>query len=226
MAYVFEQNFGFNFLTNSYVKGVTSKDSKNFHVMVLSCNNMNFDGFTIQAPGDSPNTDGIHIARSTGVTVANTNIATGDDCISMGDGITNITIENVSCGPGPGISVGSLGKYENEKPVSNVHVRNCRLTGTQNGVRIKTWPGTDGAITVSDMHFEDIVMNNVQNPVIIDQEYCPWNTCDKSVCLDLKPLVSIYFHCIIFMASFVCFLDLTIYFFYLHGLNGCSPHQR
>ncbi|KAK4276404.1 hypothetical protein QN277_019352 [Acacia crassicarpa] len=173
-------NFGFNFLNNSYIRGVTSKDSKNFHVNVLSCNNINFDGFNIIAPEDSPNTDGIHIGRSTGVTVANTNIATGDDCVSLGDGNKNITVVNVHCGPGHGISVGSLGRYDNEQPVTGVSVRNCTLSNTMNGVRIKTWPGTSGTITVTDMHFEDLVMDNVQNPVIIDQEYCPSNQCDKS----------------------------------------------
>ncbi|XP_054817497.1 polygalacturonase-like [Prosopis cineraria] len=179
-------NFGFNFINNSFVKGVTSKDSKNFHVNVLSCNNFNFDGFNISAPEDSPNTDGIHIGRSNGVVVANTHIGTGDDCVSLGDGNTNITVVNVYCGPGHGISVGSLGRYDNEAPVSDVKVRNCTISNTMNGVRIKTWPGTPGAITVSDMHFEDIIMNNVSNPVIIDQEYCPSNQCDKSTPSKIK----------------------------------------
>ncbi|XP_054817492.1 polygalacturonase-like [Prosopis cineraria] len=179
-------NFGFNFINNSYIRGVTSKDSKNFHVNVLSCNNINFDGFNISAPGDSPNTDGIHIGRSNGVSVANTNIATGDDCVSLGDGNQNVTVLNVTCGPGHGISVGSLGRYNNEQPVSNVNVKNCTISNTMNGVRIKTWPGTPGAITITDMHFEDIIMNNVQNPVMIDQEYCPSNQCDKSTPSKIK----------------------------------------
>ncbi|KAK4276320.1 hypothetical protein QN277_019282 [Acacia crassicarpa] len=172
-------NFGFNFINNSYIMGVTSKDSKNFHVNVISCHNINFSGFKISAPEGSPNTDGIHIGRSKGVTVKNTRIGTGDDCVSIGDGNSNITVENVSCGPGHGISVGSLGRYNNEAPVVGVIIKNCTLTNTMNGVRIKTWPGTPGAIQVSNLHFEDIVMNNVSNPVIIDQEYCPWNQCNK-----------------------------------------------
>ncbi|KAG5066403.1 hypothetical protein GLYMA_04G143200v4 [Glycine max] len=172
-------NFGFNFLNNSIVRDITSKDSKNFHVNVLGCNNFTFDGFKVSAPKDSPNTDGIHIGRSTDVKILNTNIATGDDCVSLGDGCKNITVQNVNCGPGHGISVGSLGKYDAEEPVAGLLVKNCTLNGTDNGVRIKTWPNTPGAITITDMHFEDLTMNNVMNPIIIDQEYCPWNQCSK-----------------------------------------------
>ncbi|XP_004488391.1 polygalacturonase-like [Cicer arietinum] len=172
-------NFGFNFLNNSIVRDITSKDSKNFHVNVLGCNNFTFDGFTVTAPATSLNTDGIHIGRSTDVKVLNTNIGTGDDCVSLGDGDKQITVQNVHCGPGHGISVGSLGKYTTESPVEGVLIKNCTLTETDNGVRIKTWPDAPGTITVTDMNFEDITMVNVRNPIIIDQEYCPWNQCSK-----------------------------------------------
>ncbi|RDY14382.1 hypothetical protein CR513_00549 [Mucuna pruriens] len=172
-------NFGFNFINNSIVRDITSKDSKSFHVNVLGCNNFTFDGFKVNAPADSANTDGIHIGRSTDVKVLNTNIATGDDCVSLGDGCRKVTIQNVNCGPGHGISVGSLGRYENEEHVEGLLVKNCTFKGTTNGVRIKTWPDTAIDITVVDMNFEDLIMVDVMNPVIIDQEYCPWNQCTK-----------------------------------------------
>ncbi|KAK9103119.1 hypothetical protein Sjap_020373 [Stephania japonica] len=38
-----------------------------------------------------------------------------------------------------GISIGSLGKNQNEQGVQNVTVKTAVFTGTQNGVRIKTW---------------------------------------------------------------------------------------
>ncbi|KAI4308464.1 hypothetical protein L6164_031541 [Bauhinia variegata] len=79
-------NFGFNFLTNALISQITSKDSKNFNVNVLGCNNITFDHFTISAPAESLNTDGIHVGRSTIVNILNSNIATGDDCVSLGDG--------------------------------------------------------------------------------------------------------------------------------------------
>ncbi|CAI8589563.1 unnamed protein product [Vicia faba] len=172
-------NIYFAACTNTLVTGITSKDSKYFHFNVLGCNNITFDGVTIIAPDESPNTDGIHMGRSNGVTITNTNIGTGDDCVSLGDGSKKVTVQNVNCGPGHGISVGSLGKYPNEENVEGFLVKNCTLTKTENGVRIKTWPDTPGKITVTDMHFEDITMNNVMNPVIVDQEYCPWNQCSK-----------------------------------------------
>ncbi|XP_058748339.1 polygalacturonase-like [Vicia villosa] len=175
----FAMNFGFFFLNNSVIKDINSKDSKYFHANVFGCNNVTFENFNVDAPKDSPNTDGIHVGRSTKVNIINSNIATGDDCISLGDGSKHIVIRNVTCGPGHGISVGSLGKYDNEEPVLNLIVKNCTLNNTDNGVRIKTWPGTSVISIASHLHFEDIVMVNVSNPVIIDQEYCPWNQCSK-----------------------------------------------
>ncbi|KAJ7960292.1 Polygalacturonase [Quillaja saponaria] len=179
-------NLGFNFLTNSIIRDVTSKDSKNFHVNVLGGNNVTFDHFTVSAPETSLNTDGIHIGRSIGINVINTNIATGDDCISLGDGNKNITVTGVTCGPGHGISVGSLGRYNNEEPVEGIIVKNCTIKNTSNGVRIKTWPHYPVTGSATDMHFEDIIMDNVGNPVLIDQEYCPWNQCNRALSSKIK----------------------------------------
>jgi polygalacturonase len=60
-------------------------------------------GVRVSAAGDSPNTDGIHVQSSTGVTILNSRIGTGDDCVSIGPGTSNLWIENVACGPGHGI---------------------------------------------------------------------------------------------------------------------------
>ncbi|XP_020236796.1 polygalacturonase [Cajanus cajan] len=172
-------NFGFGFVNNSVIRDITSKDSKYFHVNVFGCKNITFTNFKISAPAYSPNTDGIHIGRSIQVKITNSEIGTGDDCVSLGDGSKEVTIMNVTCGPGHGISVGSLGKYSNEEPVEDFAVKNCTLKNTNNGLRIKTWPGTPITSFATDLHFEDITMINVTNPVIIDQEYCPWNQCSK-----------------------------------------------
>ncbi|KAL4637947.1 hypothetical protein ACB092_03G115200 [Castanea dentata] len=169
-------NIKFDFVTNSIVHDIQSKDSKFFHINLLGCKNLQIQHVTVTAPEDSPNTEGIHIGRSSKITITNANIGTGDDCISIGDGTQDVTANQVTCGPGHGINVGSLGKYQNEQPVSGIRVIGGTLSNTKNGVRIKTWPSSPPGIA-SDMHFENIIMNNVANPILIDQDYCPNNQC-------------------------------------------------
>ncbi|XP_042466256.1 exopolygalacturonase-like [Zingiber officinale] len=167
----------FSFVSNAVVKNISSIDSKLFHMHIFSSKNLEFQSLKISAPGNSPNTDGIHIADSTNITIANAIIGTGDDCISIGPGNTNLTILNVLCGPGHGISVGSLGKNSNEKDVVGLTVRNCAFNGTTNGLRIKTWKSSPVPLTAAHFVYENIIMHNVYNPIIIDQEYCPYVSC-------------------------------------------------
>ncbi|KAJ6734076.1 hypothetical protein OIU79_001358 [Salix purpurea] len=129
-------------------------------------------GVKVSAAGNSPNTDGIHVQSSTGVTILNSRIGTGDDCVSIGPGTSNLWIENVACGPGHGISIGSLGKESHEAGVQNITVKTTTFTGTQNGLRIKSW-GRPSNGFARDILFQHAVMNNVQNPILIDQNYCP-----------------------------------------------------
>lgn len=141
--------------------------------MIFRCNNLKVNKISISAPGDSPNTDGIHISLSNNIAITNTKISTGDDCISVGQTNRGLFISNVVCGPGHGISVGSLGKYQNDKDVRDIVVKNCDISRTTNGLRIKTWQKSY-SLTCSNFTFQNIKMSNVLNPIIIDQEYCPF----------------------------------------------------
>ncbi|XP_010248093.1 PREDICTED: exopolygalacturonase-like, partial [Nelumbo nucifera] len=172
-------NLRLNFVNNGVVHDITSLNSKMIHIMILSANNLTIQHVTITAPSTSINTDGIHIGRSTGVKILDTTIGTGDDCVSVSDGNKDITVSKVTCGPGHGLSIGSLGKYDNEGPVVGVHISDCTLTKTDNGVRIKSWPDSKPG-SASDISFENIVMNDVGNPVIIDQAYCPYGGCSQA----------------------------------------------
>lgn len=144
-----------------------------FHMMIFRCNNLMVDSVKINAPGNSPNTDGIHISLCNNIIIKNTKISTGDDCISIGQTNRGLSITNVICGPGHGISVGSLGKYNSDKDVSDIMVSRCNIKGTTNGVRIKTWQKSY-PLTCRNFTFQNIKMDNVLNPIIIDQEYCPY----------------------------------------------------
>lgn len=160
----------FSNVNNTYVEGITSLNSKWFHFFIYESKNITLNNVKITAPADSPNTDGIHISASTSVNVTNTAIATGDDCIGIVQDCHDIYITNVTCGPGHGISVGSLGKWSYDKGVSNIVVRNCTLVNTTNGARIKTWGGTTSG-EATGIIYENIIMKNVKNPIIIDQNY-------------------------------------------------------
>lgn len=85
------------------INGLTSLNSQMFHIVINGCDNVELQGVKVLAPGNSPNTDGIHVQLTTGVTILNSKISTGDDCISIGPGTSNLWIENVACGPGHGI---------------------------------------------------------------------------------------------------------------------------
>ncbi|WCJ37469.1 Pectin lyase-like superfamily protein [Euphorbia peplus] len=172
-------NLRLDYVTGGLVEGITSLNSKHFHINCLGCNDVTFQKVTITAPEDSPNTAGIHIGRSKGVTITDTKIATGDDCISVGDGTSEIKMINVQCGPGHGISIGSLGLYKDEQPVSGITVQGCTMTNTTNGVRIKSWPDKYPC-TASGIHFSDIAMENVGRPIVIEMMYCPYTNCNTA----------------------------------------------
>ncbi|KAI4356166.1 hypothetical protein L6164_000209 [Bauhinia variegata] len=163
---------GFTYCKDIVVNGVTSLNSQMYHIVIDRSENVKVQGVMVSAAGNSPNTDGIHVQLSSSVTILNSNIGTGDDCISIGPGTNNLWIENIACGPGHGISVGSLGKELQEPGVQNVTVKTVTFTGTENGVRIKSW-GRPSNGFARNIHFQNAKMMNVRNPIVIDQNYCP-----------------------------------------------------
>ncbi|XP_038896336.1 exopolygalacturonase-like [Benincasa hispida] len=160
----------FTKLNHTIVDGLASLNSKGFHTSIFYCYNFTATNMNIIAPGNSPNTDGMHISTSKLVTITNSVIGTGDDCVSIGHSTEKIVVTNVTCGPGHGLSVGSLGKYSKEKSVYDVLVKNCTIFNATNGARIKTWASPISGLA-SGITFEDIIMYNVKNPIIIDQTY-------------------------------------------------------
>eukprot|EP00261_Vitis_vinifera_P036379 XP_019077622.1 PREDICTED: probable polygalacturonase At1g80170 [Vitis vinifera] len=66
--------------------------------------------------------------------------------------------------------VGSLRMNGGSAQVEEIHVDTCSFKGTQNGARIKVWQ-----------------LDNIENPIIIDQYYCP----HKTDCQSMKSAVQI-----------------------------------
>ncbi|VVB11879.1 unnamed protein product [Arabis nemorensis] len=157
---------GCKFLT---YKGITQRNSPSNHISITSSTAVTLSNIHLIAPANSPNTDGIDISSSNHIHILGSSIETGDDCIALNSGSHDINITSVTCGPGHGISIGSLGKGGAIDTVQNVNVRHCTFKGTQNGARIKTWGGGRGF--ARNILFEDITLINAQLPINIDQQY-------------------------------------------------------
>ncbi|KAM7277342.1 hypothetical protein ACFE04_019208 [Oxalis oulophora] len=164
--------------SNLTVQGLRIKNSPQFHFRFDNCTTVHIKSVQITAPALSPNTDGIHIENTNDVQIYNTVISNGDDCVSIGAGCYDVDIRNITCGPGHGISIGSLGNHKSRACVSNITVRDSTIKQTDNGVRIKTWQGGSGK--VSGVKFSNIHMYNVRNPIMIDQFYCLTKDCLNS----------------------------------------------
>ncbi|XP_044501540.1 polygalacturonase At1g48100 [Mangifera indica] len=166
------------------VTGITIQNSPQTHLKFDTCKTVQVSSFTTSSPGDSPNTDGIHVQNSQDVLIYSSNLACGDDCVSIQAGCSNIYIHDVKCGPGHGISIGGLGKDGSKACVSNITVRNVAMQNTLTGVRIKTWQGGSGS--VQQVMFSNIQVSDVKTPIMIDQFYC-----DKGKCQNKSSAVSI-----------------------------------
>uniref|UniRef100_A0A0D9W0G1 endo-polygalacturonase n=1 Tax=Leersia perrieri TaxID=77586 RepID=A0A0D9W0G1_9ORYZ len=160
----------FHSCNNLRVDGLKMVNSQQIHMSVEDCIGVQLAHLSITAPGTSPNTDGIHITRSRNVQVSDCTIKTGDDCISIEDGTHDLHVTRLVCGPGHGISIGSLGDDNSRAEVSGIFIDTVQLYGTTNGARIKTWQGGSGY--ANNIVFQNMLMNNVKNPIIIDQNYC------------------------------------------------------
>ncbi|KAJ9559259.1 hypothetical protein OSB04_013873 [Centaurea solstitialis] len=154
---------------------LSHRDSPRNHIGLSRSSNSVISNLDIAAPANSPNTDGIDIATSTQVQIHNLVIKTGDDCIAINNGASQVNITYVNCGPGHGIRINywKFGRKQPLRDVEGIYVKHCNFTETQNGARIKSWQGGSGY--ARDITFEHIGLYKVFNPIIIDQHYCPHN---------------------------------------------------
>ncbi|QJC35099.1 glycoside hydrolase family 28 protein [Enterobacteriaceae endosymbiont of Donacia piscatrix] len=144
-------------------------NSPNFHVVSYKTNGLTIWGIKINTPADSRNTDGIDPSSSENITITHSNISTGDDNIAIKAGNNgaskHITIINNNFGYGHGMSIGS----EINSGVNDILVKDLTLQNTTNGLRIKS-DITKGGI-VTDIHYENICISNVKNPIVLDTSY-------------------------------------------------------
>ena len=140
------------------------------------------DGFTawgvrIDTPDTAKNTDGIDPYAATDVTITNSWIQDGDDCVAVkaGSGASrNITVSNNHCYGTHGLSIGS----ETNAGVTNVLMQNNTLQGTNssvtasssdNGIRIKSDPARGG--TVSQVTYDNTCLTGIKDLLVFNPFY-------------------------------------------------------
>uniref|UniRef100_A0A0E0MXV0 Polygalacturonase n=3 Tax=Oryza TaxID=4527 RepID=A0A0E0MXV0_ORYRU len=155
---------------NVSVRNIRITNSPQCHLKFDSSGGIKVKNITISSPGDSLNTDGIHLQNTRDVDIRSSSIGCGDDCISIQTGCSNVHMKNINCNPGHGISLGGLGKDNSLACVSDVFAEHINVENALYGVRIKTWQGGKG--TVRNVTFSNVRVANVATPIAIDQFYC------------------------------------------------------
>ncbi|KAM7254089.1 hypothetical protein ACFE04_031771 [Oxalis oulophora] len=155
--------------SNLIVNGLRTINSPRNHISIHKVDSAVISNLYLSSPKTSTNTDGIDIEGSTNVRIEDSTIETGDDCIAINTGVNTLHITRVNCVSSHGISVGSLGKNGAFAKVEGIYVSHCNLTGSHNGVRIKSFPGGRGY--AKNIWFTDIELHDSGNPIIIDQFY-------------------------------------------------------
>jgi galacturan 1,4-alpha-galacturonidase len=124
---------------NVSVRNIRITNSPQCHLKFDSSGGIKVKNITISSPGDSLNTDGIHLQNTRDVDIRSSSIGCGDDCISIQTGCSNVHMKNINCNPGHGISLGGLGKDNSLACVSDVFAEHINVENALYGVRIKTW---------------------------------------------------------------------------------------
>jgi polygalacturonase len=160
-------------------EGVTLANSPSWTLHPLHCTDVRAANLSITAPADSPNTDGLNPESCTGVTITGVHFTVGDDCIALKSGklgmakqalrpTRDITISNCHMQDGHGaVVIGS----EMASGIYDVKVRDCLFTGTDRGLRIKTRRGRGKDAIVRNIHFDNIRMEKVGTPFVINSFY-------------------------------------------------------
>lgn len=175
------------------VNGLTIEDlefrnSPRAHLMIRSVTNIKINQILIHSDKDSPNTDGINTGGVQTVNITDSTIYNGDDSIAMNSSSEmpdkDIYINNMDMYYGHGISIGS----HVDGNVDGVTAQNVSFHYTHNGLRIKTMceancssddsydqvnttNGKKNQITVANVHYKNITMEGVKNPIIYDFGY-------------------------------------------------------
>lgn len=161
------------------VQGITVQNSPAWNIHPYFSDDLRFLDLTILNPKDSPNTDGLDPESCKNVEIIGVYFSLGDDCIAIKSGkiymgakhqkpSENLMIRQCCMRDGHGsITIGS----EMAGGVKNLVVRECLFLHTDRGLRIKTRRGRGKDAIIDGVLFENIKMDHVMTPVVINCFY-------------------------------------------------------
>ncbi len=160
-------------------QGVTVTNTPSWNLHPYFSNNIRFLDMKLISPKDSPNTDGCDPESCTNVDIIGVYFSVGDDCIAIKSGkiymgrkykkpSSNFNIRNCSMNFGHGAVV--LGS-EMSGGIKDINVTRCLFNQTDRGLRIKTRRGRGKDAIIDGITFENIIMNEVLTPLVINMYY-------------------------------------------------------
>lgn len=161
------------------IQGIQIRNSPSWNIHPYFSRHLRFLDVTVLNPKDSPNTDGLDPESCKDVEIAGAYFSLGDDCIALKSGklymgakyrvpCENIVIRQCCMRDGHGsITIGS----EMSGGVRNVTVRDCLFLHTDRGLRVKTRRGRGKAAVIDGIIFENIKMDHVMTPFVINSFY-------------------------------------------------------
>lgn len=169
----------FNHCDGVTFHGILGRNSPSWNFHPFFCKDVNFFHIAVEAPKDSPNTDGADPESCDGVHFVGVRFSVGDDAIAIKSGKMYMgmrykapairhVIRNCLMEYAHGAVV--LGS-EMSGGIRELTVSQCLFSHTDRGMRIKTRRGRGRTCVVDGVEFSNIRMDNVMCPLVINMYY-------------------------------------------------------
>jgi len=169
----------FNQCENVVFHGITGRNSASWNFHPFFSRHVYFYNIAVEAPSNSPNTDGTDPESCDDVRFIGIRYSVGDDAIAIKSGkiymgmkyqtpATNYLVRNCLMEYAHGAMV--LGS-EMAGGVKDLTVSQCYFLHTDRGLRIKTRRGRGKYAVIDGVEFSNIRMDNVKAPLVMNMYY-------------------------------------------------------
>ncbi len=169
----------FNHCRNIRLHGIQVRNSPSWQIHPYRCEAVGLYDVSVSAPKDSPNTDAVDPESCSDVEILGCRFSVGDDCVAIKSGKADPiretppaaqrhTVRNCLMQYGHGaVTLGS----ETSGGVRDLRVSQCLFRETDRGLRIKTRRGRGAGCGIGGITFENIRMEGVLTPIVINMWY-------------------------------------------------------